>query len=99
MYIVAKVSDNIYSLQFRIIFIPAQFRIIFTSRTVILGVGTVDSVWDSSLIILYGQNYGVYMVPTGSGKPGKTRRQGILIRLEKSGNITQNTGKIRNLIN
>ena len=43
------------------------------------------------------------MVPTGTGKTGKMRRhlplpwksQGILLRLKKSGNFTQNTGKIR----
>ena len=41
-------------------------------------------------------------VPTRTGKPGKMRRhfpvresQGILNRLEKSGKITRNTGKIR----
>ena len=42
------------------------------------------------------------MVPTGSRKPGKWggifqsgKSQGILSRFEKSGNFTQNTGKIR----
>ena len=42
------------------------------------------------------------MVPTGTGKSGIMGRhfqsgksQGILSRLEKSGNFTQNTGKIR----
>ena len=45
------------------------------------------------------------MVPTGTGKQGKPgkwegifqsgKSQGILSRLEKSGNFTQNTGKIR----
>ena len=41
-------------------------------------------------------------VPTLTGKPGKMGRhfqsgksQGILNRLEKSGKITQNTGKVR----
>ena len=37
------------------------------------------------------------MVPTRTGKPGKTegsgKSQGILLRLEKLGNFTQNTGK------
>ena len=43
------------------------------------------------------------MVPTRTGKPGKWdtifqsgKSQGILIRLEKSGNFTQNTGKLGN---
>ena len=39
------------------------------------------------------------MVPTRTGKPGKTGEhfasQGILLRLEESENFTQNTGKIR----
>ena len=39
-----------------------------------------------------------YMVPIRTWKPGKIRRasssQGILLRQEKSGNFTQNTGKI-----
>ena len=45
------------------------------------------------------------MVPTRTGKQGKLKKwegifqsgksQGILSRLEKSGNFTQNTGKIR----
>ena len=41
------------------------------------------------------------MVPTWTGKPGKWenffqlgKSQGLLNRLEKSGNITQNTGKV-----
>ena len=37
------------------------------------------------------------MVPTDTGKPEKTERH-FLVR-EKSGNFTQNTGKIRNSIN
>ena len=44
-----------------------------------------------------------HRVPTRTGKPGKMGRhffqsgksQGILNRLEKSGKITQNTGKLR----
>ena len=40
------------------------------------------------------------MVPTRTGKPGQKhlpvrKSQGILLRLEKSGNFIQNTGKIR----
>ena len=38
------------------------------------------------------------MVPTWTGKPGKMRKlssQGILNRLEKSGNFAQNAGKMR----
>ena len=44
------------------------------------------------------------MVPTRTGKPGKkiehfpVGEKGILLRLEKSGNFTQNTGKIRKKI-
>ena len=42
------------------------------------------------------------MIPTGTGKPGKWdgifqlgKSPGILLNLEKSGNFTQNIGKIR----
>ena len=44
------------------------------------------------------------MVPKGkkkkTGKPGKCegKSQGILSRLEKSGNFTQNTGKMRKIL-
>ena len=43
----------------------------------------------------------IHMVPTRTGKTGNLNNgkefssQGILLRLEKSGNFTQNTGKIR----
>ena len=40
-----------------------------------------------------------YRVPTRTGKPGvifqSGKSQGILNRLEKSGKITQNTGKLK----
>ena len=46
------------------------------------------------------------IILTRSGKPGKWegifqwgKSHGILIRLEMSGHFTQNTGKIKNLIN
>ena len=38
-----------------------------------------------------------FRVPTGTGKPGKMgafSSQGILFRLEKSGNFTLNTGEV-----
>ena len=48
------------------------------------------------------QSYILHMVPTYTGKPGNWenffqsgKSQGILSRLEKSGNFTQNTRKVR----
>ena len=55
---------------------------------------------DISHVLEVWEDFMGSMVPTRTGKKGKLfpvreKSQGILNRLEKSGNFTQNTGKIR----
>ena len=63
---------------------------------------TVDLYCPRLLKVIFSAVESTFRVPTHTGKPGKMgsifqsgKSQGILNRLEKSGKITQNTGKLR----
>ena len=72
------------------------------NRLTILFINSVIGSVQVNLCLTSSAQGRVYMAPTWTGKPRKLenffqsgKSQGILNRLEKSGNFTQNTGKMR----